>query len=96
MAGVRENFALLEVMEAFKNKVPEEIYMVLLKTVCLGQVDKFNFLAKWITEVALGHPIGTLEARAIKISNLDTVTCITLVQLAQLVWYTSYNGEDIK
>ncbi|CEG41328.1 uncharacterized protein PHALS_11680 [Plasmopara halstedii] len=79
MAGVRENFALLEVMEAFKNKV-----------------DKFNFLAKWITEVALGHPIGTLEARAIKISNLDTVTCITLVQLAQLVWYTSYNGEDIK
>lgn len=81
LVDVREDFALLEVMEASKNKVPEEVYTVLLKTVCRGQVDKFNFLAKWITAVVLGQPINTLEVRGIEIPHLDTETRATLVQL---------------
>lgn len=78
---VREDFALRKVMDVSKNKVPEEVFTVLLKTVCRGQVDKFNFLAKWITAVVLGQPINTLEVRGIEIPHLDAETRGTLVQL---------------
>ncbi|KAG6977251.1 hypothetical protein JG688_00000528 [Phytophthora aleatoria] len=81
LLDVREDFALRKVMEASKNKVPEEVFTVLLKTVCRGQIDKFNFLAKWITAVVLGQPINTLEVRGIEIPHLDTETRGTLVQL---------------
>jgi hypothetical protein len=39
LLDVREDFALRKVMEVCKNKVPEEVFTVLLKTVCRGQVD---------------------------------------------------------
>ncbi|OWZ17259.1 hypothetical protein PHMEG_0008817 [Phytophthora megakarya] len=81
LLDVREDFALRKVMEDSKNKVPEEVFTVLLKTVCRGQVDKFNFLAKWITAVVVGQPIATLEVRGIEIPHLDTDTRGTLVQL---------------
>jgi hypothetical protein len=81
LLDVREDFALRKVMEVCKNKVPEEVFTVLLKTVCRGQVDKFNFLAKWITAVVLGQPINTLEVRGIEIPHLDAETRSTLVQL---------------
>ncbi|KAE9285480.1 hypothetical protein PF008_g26903 [Phytophthora fragariae] len=81
LLDVREDFALRKVMDASRNKVPEEVFTVLLKTVCRGQVDKFNFLAKWITAVVLGQPINTLEVRGIEIPHLDAETRGTLVQL---------------
>ncbi|KUF96462.1 hypothetical protein AM588_10006048 [Phytophthora nicotianae] len=81
LLDVREDFALRKVMEVSKNKVPEEVFTVLLKTVCRGQIDKFNFLAKWITAVVLGQPINTLEVRGIEIPHLDAETRGTLVQL---------------
>uniref|UniRef100_M4BKS7 ZZ-type domain-containing protein n=1 Tax=Hyaloperonospora arabidopsidis (strain Emoy2) TaxID=559515 RepID=M4BKS7_HYAAE len=81
LLDVREDFALRNVMEVSRNKVPEEVFTVLLKTVCRGQVDKFNFLAKWITAVVLGQPINTLEVRGIEIPHLDVETRGILVQL---------------
>ncbi|CAH0485532.1 unnamed protein product [Peronospora farinosa] len=81
LVDVREDFALRKVMEVSKNKVPEEVFTVLLKTVCRGQVDKFNFLAKWITAVVLDQPVHTLEVRGIEIPHLDLETRGTLVQL---------------
>ncbi|RLN65218.1 hypothetical protein BBJ29_007654 [Phytophthora kernoviae] len=81
LVDVREDFALRKVMEDSKNKVPEEVFTVLLKTVCRGQVDKFNFLAKWITSVVLGLPVNTLEVRGIEIPHLDLETRATLVKL---------------
>ncbi|KAI9914367.1 hypothetical protein PsorP6_008373 [Peronosclerospora sorghi] len=81
LLDVREDFALRKVMEESKNKVPEEVFTVLLKTVCRGQVDKFNFLAKWITAVVLGLPVNTLEVRGIEIPHLDVDTRGTLVKL---------------
>ncbi|RLN92797.1 hypothetical protein BBJ28_00023778 [Nothophytophthora sp. Chile5] len=81
LVDVREDFALRKVMETSKNKVPETVFTVLLKTVCRGQIDKFNFLAKWITSVVLGQPINTLEVRGIEIPHLDSETRSTLVQL---------------
>ncbi|CAH0475719.1 unnamed protein product [Peronospora belbahrii] len=81
LLDVREDFALRKVMYVSKNKVPEEVFTVLLKTVCRGQVDKFNFLAKWITAVVLGQPVNTFEVRGIEIPHLDIETRGTLVQL---------------
>ncbi|KAH7474691.1 hypothetical protein PRIC1_013181 [Phytophthora ramorum] len=81
LLDVREDFALRKVMDVCKNKVPEEVFTVLLKTVCRGQVDKFNFLAKWITAVVLGQPVNSLEVRGIEIPHLDSETRATLVQL---------------
>lgn len=81
LLDVREDFALRHVMEVSRNKVPEEVFTVLLKTVCRGQVDKFKFLAKWITAVVLGQPTHMLEVRGIEIPHLDTDTRGTLVHL---------------
>ena len=81
LLDVREDFALRNVMDTSRNKVPEQVFTVLLKTVCRGQVDKFNFLAKWITAVVLDQPIHTLEVRGIEIPHLDVETRGILVQL---------------
>lgn len=50
LKDVREDFALRKVVDMCKRKVPEEVFHVLLKTVCRGQVDKFNFLVRGLME----------------------------------------------
>lgn len=81
LKDVREDYALRNVMETSRHKVPEKVFHVLLKTVCRGQVDKFNFLATWICSVVLAHPIHELSVRGIEIPHLDQETRATLVTL---------------
>lgn len=81
LKDVREDYALRNVMETSRHKVPEKVFHVLLKTVCRGQVDKFNFLATWICSVVLEHPIHELSVRGIEIPHLDQETRATLVTL---------------
>lgn len=81
LKNVREDFALRNVMETCRHKVPEKVFSTLLKTVCRGQVDKFNFLATWICSVVLEHPIHELSVRGIEIPHLDQETRTTLVTL---------------
>lgn len=81
LRDVREDFALRRITDKCKRKVPEEVFHVLLKTVCRGQVDKFNFLATWICAVVLNSPINELAVRGIEVPNLENETRATLVKL---------------
>ncbi|TMW56382.1 hypothetical protein Poli38472_006392 [Pythium oligandrum] len=81
LKNVREDFALRNIVEHCRNKVPEKVFDVLMKKVCKGQVDKFNFLATWISSVVLGHPLHSLSVRGIEIPHLDAETRASLVQL---------------
>ncbi|KAJ0411476.1 hypothetical protein ATCC90586_008525 [Pythium insidiosum] len=81
LKNVREDFALRHIVEHCRNRVPEKVFEVLMKKVCKGQVDKFNFLAKWISSVVLGHPLNELSVRGIEIPHLDMETRTTLVEL---------------
>ncbi|TYZ68596.1 hypothetical protein PybrP1_005494 [[Pythium] brassicae (nom. inval.)] len=81
LKNVREDFALRNVTDMCRRKVPEKVFEVLLKTVCRGQVDKFNFLATWICAVVLEQPIHELAVRGIEIPHLDQDTRTTLVSL---------------
>lgn len=106
LKNVREDFALRNVMDTCRRKVPEKVFEVLLKTVCRGQVDKFNFLATWICSVVLAHPIHELSVRGIEIPHLDADTRTTLVTLLTPVlaerndlevcmeWFCPYADEE--
>jgi hypothetical protein len=41
---LREDYAVANVAELCKNRVPEEVFILLMKHVCRGQIDKFKFL----------------------------------------------------
>lgn len=81
LKNVREDFALRLIVERCKHKVPEKVFEVLMKKVCKGQVDKFNFLAKWISGLVLGKPLHELSVRGIEIPHLDFNSRTTLVEL---------------
>ncbi|CCI46857.1 unnamed protein product [Albugo candida] len=70
--SVREDFALRSIMETCRNRVPETVFQVLMKKVCKGQVDKFNFMSTWIAQVVLGAPLKQLSVRGIEIPHLDS------------------------
>lgn len=46
LKDVREDFAVRNVMDKSKHRVPEKVFSLLLHKVCRGQVDKFNFLVR--------------------------------------------------
>lgn len=81
LKNVREDFALRNIVEHCKNRVPEKVFELLMTKVCKGQVDKFNFLAKWISGLVLGQPLTSLSVRGIEIPHCDSETRTTLVEL---------------
>jgi hypothetical protein len=81
LKNVREDFALRNIVDKCKNRVPEKVFEVLMKKVCKGQVDKFNFMAKWISGLVLDHPLHELSVRGIEIPHLDIESRTTLVEL---------------
>ncbi|OQR82439.1 hypothetical protein ACHHYP_16048 [Achlya hypogyna] len=78
---VREDYAVMNVVEQCKQRVPDEVFTLLMKQVCRGQVDRFKFLANWICGVVLGNCISTLAVRGIEIPHLGKETRARLVEL---------------
>ncbi|DAZ94810.1 TPA: hypothetical protein N0F65_002423 [Lagenidium giganteum] len=79
--SLREDFALRSIVETCKHRVPEKVFTLLMQKVCRGQIDKFHFLANWISGVVLGHSMSELPVRGIEIPHLDNETRTTLVEL---------------
>ncbi|KDO31997.1 hypothetical protein SPRG_03214 [Saprolegnia parasitica CBS 223.65] len=81
LKAVREDYAVMAVVEQCKQLVPDEVFTLLMKQVCRGQVDRFKFLANWICGVVLGNSISTLSVRGIEIPHLGKETRARLVEL---------------
>lgn len=79
MKQLRQTCAIATITELSKQRVPEQVFELLMTKVCKGQIDKFNFLANWISQVVLGNELTSV--RGIEIPNLDDTTRSTLVHL---------------
>ncbi|CCI41800.1 unnamed protein product [Albugo candida] len=86
LRSLREDFAIKNAMEICRKQVPEKVFEVLMKQVCKGQVDKFNFMSAWISKVVTGQPVAELSARGIEIPNLDYgARCILVEELTPVL-----------
>nr|CCA15093.1 conserved hypothetical protein [Albugo laibachii Nc14] len=86
LRSLREDYAMKNAMEMSRNRVPEKVFEVLMKQVCKGQVEKFNFMSAWISKVVTGQPVVDLSARGIEIPNLDYgARCILVEKLTPVL-----------
>ncbi|OQR90478.1 hypothetical protein THRCLA_09330 [Thraustotheca clavata] len=78
---VREDYVVMNMVEQCRQLVPDEVFTLLMKQVCRGQIDRFKFLANWICGVVLGNGMSSLAVRGIEIPNLGRETRARLVEL---------------